>query len=252
MSGPRLKDAEVLILGNSRSLFAFPEPECCRFFEQHGLTFFHLGFPLDGQVWAEHMIEQFDLHPRLVIVNADGFFTHRASAMAVRAANSTRFDARKNYAESVLAFHVRQQLHRAIPHVKTMFFSRESFVIYRSTENGTWRIAAGQSDQARSIPPSDHGGTVEIPPEVRQSAREFRDRLQARGAELVLTYVPSPDGNRHQAEQLAAELDLPLIAPLPDGLRTVDGSHLDADSADRFATAVFEQLKEILPEPNDP
>jgi hypothetical protein len=45
---------------------------------------------------------------------------------------------------------------------------------------------------------------------------------------------------------LAAHLGVPLVAPIVDGLATIDRSHLSAASSWRFEQVFFAELREIL------
>ena len=53
--------------------------------------------------------------------------------------------------------------------------------------------------------------------------------------------VPLSELGRRQAEALAGALGFPLISPRIEGLRTFDASHLDPESADRFAGAFLDE-----------
>jgi hypothetical protein len=57
---------------------------------------------------------------------------------------------------------------------------------------------------------------------------------------VVLTLVPYGDTRRAEAEAIANALGIALVEPRLTGLRTVDGSHLDEPSAERWSTAFFE------------
>ena len=48
------------------------------------------------------------------------------------------------------------------------------------------------------------------------------------------------------AAWLASELGVPLVAPQPGGLSTLDGSHLTRESAGRFAEAFFRELDPVV------
>ena len=80
--------------------------------------------------------------------------------------------------------------------------------------------------------------------EVTANARSFEAFLDGLGVPkdcVILTYVPSTENNRRLANAIAASLGLDLIAPQGEGLRTIDGSHLDRESAEVFTTAFLAQ-----------
>ena len=57
---------------------------------------------------------------------------------------------------------------------------------------------------------------------------------------MILTYIPSTENNRSLADAIASALGMEMLAPQGEGLQTIDGSHLDRDSAEKFTTAFFE------------
>jgi hypothetical protein len=65
---------------------------------------------------------------------------------------------------------------------------------------------------------------------------------------VILTYVPSTENNRRLANVIAAALDLDLIAPDGRGLVTIDGSHLDRESAEIFTAGFLAQAGPRLAE----
>ena len=67
--------ADILMLGNSRMLFAFPSDVLTPALAAHGLKAFNLGFQhSEFNVFPERVLERNDLRPRVVIVNEDEFF----------------------------------------------------------------------------------------------------------------------------------------------------------------------------------
>jgi hypothetical protein len=101
-----------------------------------------------------------------------------------------------------------------------------------------------------SIPFSEAQATPATPPPVLLAMTEFAHRfiqeMEVRGARVILTFIPSPNGDRKQAEELASRLNLPLIAPTLTGLDTVDNSHLSPRSAERFTAAFVAELERML------
>ena len=239
-----IRQANVVFLGNSRSLFALREETLTPFFEERSMSWYHLGFPADGWMFAEHMLSEFDARPGLAIVNADEFFLTRISPMAAKAVKATELEATKLHWESSLATTTRAHLHRVLPRPQTMFFARETALIHRSISNGTWHVIA-----ARGIPepvkPDTETNTGPTPEELG-NARQFQAKLRERDIRLILTCVPRPNGTRSVAETIARELGVPFVAPQIAGLRTIDGSHLDSESADSWAKALLAELENEL------
>lgn len=235
-----LAAASVVIAGNSRSLCAFREGVAEAFFRRHGCRWYHAGFPAESSLFTQHILATAGARPQLVIVNADDFFRNQISMIARNTIDTPPFTARTRYAESKLSYRARNRLHQFVPHLPTLFCAKESMVVHRSVVNGAWRVGAalGVPSGVDVVPGRDRAS-----PEELRLARDFHDWVRSFGGELVLTYVPARINNRGRARHIAEHLGCRFIAPRPRGLRTLDGSHLDAASADKFAQAFFTGLE---------
>lgn len=246
-SHERLTSADVLLLGNSRLMFALDRPALRGFFPRVGLSYFMLGFGHnETNEFPQALIARFDLHPRLVIVNADRFFVADQSAWADRVREESWFDAWKRYRETEVSHAVRRAVHRVVPHVPDIASRQREFITYRSRLDGSWWVANQFQGLAGWFDGTIDGEFNEIRDVEWEAAAAFKRMLDARGTALVLTLVPSPRASRARALRMAEHLGVPLVSPrLPD-LTTVDGSHLTRESADRFAEAFFAGLEPVL------
>lgn len=243
-----LRSSHVLLLGNSRLLFAFTRQDLRGFFSRHGLTYYMLAFGhREHDEFPRAIIRRFDLRPRLVIVNADRFFLGDESGWAERVMNDSWFDAQKLWLEAEASHAVRRALHGAVPHVPDLIAGERELIAYRSRVDGTWVIATSFAGLGAAMPRPETGPAAPDPGQL-QRARAFKAEIEARGGRLVLCLVPAPNTSRPAAEWLARELDVALIAPAVDDLRTFDGSHLTRESAARFAGAFFDELAPVLRE----
>jgi hypothetical protein len=243
-----LRMSDVLLLGNSRLLFAFSRQSLRSFFPRHGLTYFMLAFGhRESDAFPRAIIERFDLRPRLVIVNADRFFGGPTSAFARSVMAASRFDAWKLWFEAEVTHLARRRIHRWIPHLPDLRAGERELIAYRSRRDGTWLVATRFSGLGAPFPPEP---PQDLPVDARrlEAARTFKDDVEARGGRLVLCLVPSPRASRNDAVALARDLGVPLVAPHPNGLAAFDGSHLTRESADRFADAFFAELEPIVVE----
>lgn len=244
-----LKAPQVLFLGNSRAQFAFRQEFLQEFQRQTGLQAYTLGFGNEGMSLAWHLIQRFDLRPRLVVIDADHFFTDRIGPLGQRAIDQSAWEARRTLMEDRVSWLVRRHLHRWIPQYSSTSDAR--WVIYRDYASGAWLVVTAPNDRSpvRLAPEKD-----EIHPETLAAALAFLHRMRGRGAEVVLTHIPGGITSRKQVEQLAGKLGLPLLAPEVTGLNTCDGSHLDEPSARRFCRAFLALVKEhpeLFPSPGD-
>jgi hypothetical protein len=240
----RMRESDMLFLGNSRLMFALPGDVLRRFFEARGLSYYVLGFGHEEQDdFPLRIIRRFDLRPSLVVINADGFFAADQSAWAEQVMRENAFDAWKLQLEAEAAHRVRRVLHTFVPHYVDARTREREFVIFRSRDDGTWFVATDFGEGGAFAWPSD----VRRPPDDRAlaAALAFKREIESRGARLVLTIVPAPEASVHRARAMAAYLNVPLIVPDAGALRTIDGSHLSKESAARVAASLLEQLDRI-------
>ena len=85
------------------------------------------------------------------------------------------------------------------------------------------------------------------------SREEFENALMAKsifdqaGVKLILTEIPNPLFNsQEKLRALGKVLDVPIIESQVEDLKTFDGSHLDQESAKRFAEDFLPRLDEVL------
>lgn len=246
-----LRKAEVLVLGNSRLMFAARPVVLDRFFAARHQRYYLLGFGFrEADRFPRAVIEKFDLRPQTVVVNADGFFLDSLSEFGAAVMRDSRFDAWKFSHESEASHEVRRALHQLIPNWLDLF-GRPGFpwprelIIYRSRSNGAWQLSPWEAGTS-GVPVRD----LEQPGlsgEELASARQFKAFLDARDASLILTYVPTPRPLSAGPALLARALGVPLVAVHPTGLRTEDEDHLDEPSGAAWSDAFVRQLERYLP-----
>ena len=243
----RLRAAEVLFLGNSRLMFAL-RPEVLRpFFAAQGRSYYVMGFGFrEADRFPLAILRRFDLRPRLVVVNADGFFGGGLSPWAEQVMRDTPFAARKRQWEAEAAHEARRISHVVFPHWPSFFGlpglgTGRTFTAYRSRLDGTWAISPWPAATTPFVPTPLEGAGV-----GRGEARDgdaFLAELQARGARLVLTRVPTPVPMPGAgAAETARRLGVPLVVADIPGPMSADHSHLDEASAHDWTRAFLERL----------
>ena len=245
-----LRRAEVLFVGNSRLMFALQARVLQPYFSARGVSYFALGFGFnEGDAFPLAIIERFNLRPRLVVVNVDGFFGEGLSEWAQEVVRDTPFDARKLRWEAEASHEARRVIHQVVPNWLNLFgrpgFDEgREFIAYRSRVDGTWVVSPWPEAATRvSQPPLDSPALGR--PEIA-SASAFANTLAARGSRLVLTSVPAPTRRGAGPAQFASLLQVPLVAPSVAGLTTYDGSHLTPTSALEWARAFVAALEPHL------
>jgi hypothetical protein len=242
-----LQQADVLLMGNSRLMFALRGDALHRYFTARGLRPFALGFGHQEQHrFPLEVMRRHDLHPKVVIANVDNFFGGVTSPWGERVLRDSVFDAWKTRAEATLSHSVRRAMHRVVPHVPDLWEGEREFIIYRSERDGAWFSATDFGVGARLEP--FYRGRDTVRPHNLQLAKAFKEAVEATGAQVIFAVVPGRDVSLTHAQMLADMVGVPLVAPEVPDLRTMDGSHLTDDSAARYASAFFQHLDPVLDE----
>lgn len=240
-----MRRADVLLMGNSRLMFALRGPVLRQYFVTRGLRPFALGFGhLEQHRFPLEVMRRHGMRPKIVIANVDNFFGGVTSAWGQRVLRDTTFEAWKVHAEANASHAVRRTLHQVIPHIPDLWDGEREFVIYRSERDGAWFIAT-RFDRGGRLQEFYRGHDV-VRPHNLELALAFKEAVEARGGRLIFTLVPGRDVSLTHAQMLADMVGVPLVAPDVPGLRTMDGSHLTDESAQRYASVFFQHLDPIL------
>ena len=224
--------AAVLFLGNSRMQYAFSTRSTEAWFAQQQTPYVLLGFSYyENGVFAQSLLDRLKPKPRMVVINVDRFFeaweSEPAKALLHGKASRTDYAAKRRWQE------VHRGLCAALPAL-----CGDHYAMYRSRRNGSWEMVGTGPFRARPVtegPAADK----ERWPDFVEFARQFVDRLPVSRDCVLFTLVPTVDTRRDEAAHIAAALGIDLIAPQVDALRTFDGSHLDAASAERWSQVFF-------------
>ena len=249
-----LRAADVLFVGNSRLMFALRPSVMRPYFARAALTYYALGFGFaEADRFPLAIIRRFDLRPKLVVVNTDGFFGGGLSSWAEVVNRDTAFGASKLLWETNTAHRARAVLQVVAPHWASLLgrpglSDTRTFDTYRSRVDGTWQVVPWPPDGRPFIaPPTD--GPLPVRGEFA-AARAFVDDLTSRGARIVLTRVPTPKLSPGGAPSaFADELGVPLVVAAPPALTTFDDSHLGEASAHDWSRAFAAALTPYLPAP---
>lgn len=240
-----LRRADVLLMGNSRLMFALRGPALEQYFLTRGLRPFALGFGHEEQHrFPLEVMRRHGLHPRIVIANVDNFFGGVTSAWGERVLRDSVFEAWKVRTEATTSHEVRRVMHQVVPHVPDLWDGEREFVIYRSERDGAWFIATDFGRGARLQ--EFYRGRDVVRAHNVQLAAAFKEAVQSRGGRVIFVLVPGRDVSLTHAQLLADMVDVPLVAPDVPDLRTMDGSHLTEESAARYAAVFFQHLDPIL------
>jgi len=254
-----LKKAEVLFLGNSNTQFAFSTSAITRYFESAKVQHYVFGFGHGAQSGvAKSVWEKLDLSPKLIVINADPFFTGEVNATFARLleAGAAPHPVWENLPmwlrPTVFGEHARkrwlqqQQRARCDGSVgKSHWCNGTADTLYRRVTDGHWNVANYRENL--QIPVSnDDALHIDHLANYADVAEEFIQVVGLPKQCVVLTVTPRSSTPGRYVQQLARLLNTPLIVPNVENLLTIDGSHLQADSAERWSAAWVKMLTPVL------
>jgi len=233
----RAQRADVLVIGDSRAQFGFSTDAMRRYFADRGRTYYLLGMGYGSTSdYARALLQRHQLRPQLLIVNAEPYFTRDVPdvpADVIRGDYRTRWAYRRKW--------LFQRAHRPACDLVPWLCREAAGGIHRRIQNGEWiwqgLLVAGNL----SVPFVERDITVEQVEESGRIATAFVDELDLKASCVIVTAVPglSP-GRRQVATRIAEAVGAPAVLPVVDGLSSLDGDHLNAESAERWSTAFLQ------------
>lgn len=235
----KLTSADVLFLGNSRMLYAIDRSELQKFEQRSKLHCYVMAFPC-GELcsFPYQIIQKYDLHPKLVVVNTDPFFAEGLSNMARRTIKATSWEAWKDNFELNCAFGAHRLAHQWLPH---LFEPEVNWLYFRHKDDGTIFLS---SCKGRQVPVDELALPWGISPDNERTFSSFCSLMNMRGTAVVLTTVP-PAVSQPMID-LARKTSTPFIMTEEKNLVTIDGGHLDHASAIRYSAALFNKLDNVV------
>jgi hypothetical protein len=240
-----MQAADVLFVGDSRTGHTFSSKATQDFMERLHATYYIMGFGYEASSTAAlSLIEKYQLRPKLMIVNADPFFTNDFREVRERIL-SGRYDI-------YLEYFFKKQFQRLQASLcsRNERFCGHALTVYRSVVNGAWDVRQFAalhpgSKNPKIVIEDDKNRSSEIP-EALKAGREFIEHVSIAPGCLIVTSVPSPHSTQDLAKAVAAELDAPYIAPEIAGLRTFDDSHLTMEDSERWSSEMLRQASDQI------
>jgi hypothetical protein len=228
------RDADVLVLGNSRLQIALSNQVTTDWFKQAAASYYLLGLSYnENMVFTQELLRRIKPRASVFIINVDDFFEGRETVAAKTVLHDP--NARNRYEWKRFW----QSLHRPICSALPRLCGQK-YVIFRSREDGAYyRIQHEEPVYPQNAVSYDRTIDRAKVDESTALAIDFLKRF-AQGRCVILTHAPYPQTKIGNVEAIGAGAGLPLVAPELDGLNTSDGYHLDRPSADRWARAFFD------------
>lgn len=236
-----LSQADVLFLGNSNTQYAFSTDAVTEYFNRTGISHYVMGFGQGAQSpVALSVIKKHALQPKLVVANIDPFFSTETNGTFQRVLDEGK--------TLQTEFVRKQKIQRWQARVCADANSRWSRwacqgraeTLFRSKTNGHWLTDFYRENLQHPVTDSDDLlDTVDV---ATIAANEFIENVSTSRECVILTVTPRTGTPTAFAKKLASKLQLPLLIPQLDNLVTIDHSHLDKQSAERWSNAFIEQF----------
>jgi hypothetical protein len=237
-----LRQADVLILGNSKAMFAFSTAATESFFRRLGARVYLAGFGYgEFSRFPLALIRKHKLDPKAVIINADPFFDEHTDFQNV-------IDGEIGVHLIYLAkkFVQQWQRSRCAADQGQGVWCGKALTVYRAVADGRWQSATYAANPNR-IPIAmvqDYG--MDFLPNHRKAARQFRAQLQIPDRCIIMTLTPSVLTTSAVAQAIARELNATYLVPPFDGYHTIDNVHLTPDDAERWSGELLRRVEDVL------
>ncbi len=237
-------NAQALIIGNSRTQFAFSSKATTDWFSSLSESYYLLGFShFENYTFEEPLLRKLRPKAKVYVINIDSFFerTETGPGKTVMRDESarTRYEEKRQW----------QSTHKAVCRTFQAICGNDE-AIFRSRSTGAWLLTGGRF----SSEPVSYDEDIDQNKVARYIAlgKEFLPTVSADRECTILTIVPTVKTDITTARAIAAGLGLQLVTPTVPGLVTFDHYHLDQKSAQRWSAAFFEeagpQIKKCLGE----
>jgi hypothetical protein len=226
------RDADVLVLGNSRLQVALSTAATAEWFSTASARYYLLGFSYNENLaFAEEVLRKMRPRARVYVIEVEDFFK-RYETPPMRAILHDP-QTRERYERKRRWQRVHEPICKALPAL-----CGDGPVIFRSRENGAY---TKKTDTPRPTPVSYDQAIGEDAVKAETAvALDFLARLPVPRECVILTMVPTVDTKIGNVSAIAKALGRNLLTPeMLAGLQTFDGSHLDRSSAERWSQAFF-------------
>lgn len=242
------KNSTIVFTGNSRIQFTFGSNAVREYFSRIGIKYYLFGFGDAREAFVKTVISKLDIAPKLLVVQTDSWYFGWLGDGEPFSASKLSNDTPASYRFKKLKQIVHRKICLSAVFINLFGNCPDKNVIFRNRSTGEWDFRS--ITKGRRIYPIDFDYEVDKKLLERQKpyAREFMKVVKVPNNCVVFTSVPWPQEHVGTGRVLAEYLGVRYILPKVTGLQTFDGSHLDAESAERFSEAFLRELEPIMRE----
>ena len=240
-----LTRAEVVVAGDSRTQFGFSTAAVRDYFANHKVPYHLLALGYSSRSpMALAILSRHHVHPKVLIINAQPFFSDVGAPLDVELLDGGFPEwlgyARKSWFQSTHAWFCRWLPSTCRPPVGGVF---------RSEATGEWIWQRVLMAPETAVAFGNYSLTEEAIPDMTRLAAEFVSRLQIDPYCVILTAVPANAADAERVEgEVAHSIGATAIIPDVAGLMSLDGWHLNAESAERWSSAFVRMADDRITE----
>lgn len=243
----RLKGSDVVFFGSSRGQLALSTNALSRFFSERKVSAYLAGFGFnEAGAFPLALIRKHDVRPKVVVVLADPFFRDWSSAH-IRVTQAFRWRVVPEMYEFV-----QKKLFIAAGalycDLRPAACATTQAIVYRSRDDGAWHPS--NFDRAAKFVVGEQGVsnlTAGMAAVDVDFAEKFIAATGVAKSCVVLSAAPSASVNSDAyVAEIGKRLGVRVALPKVPDLTTFDGSHLTAESAERWSAAVLSEISETL------
>ncbi len=248
---PNIAAAKVLTISDSHLQNALSLGDASEWFAAHHYPLYMLGLPTEESGFGERLIDSFQPHPDVVILDASPYFTGGLGSF-----EQTIFKDQGASRKAVQDLKDFQTWHQRFCGVLP-WACGHNFAYYRSRQDGHWifpvqstSIWIGWNDVPNDTRQFPTGQTLNenlsLYPKYLASATRLVEKLHMPRNCIVITHVPAHENLRGLAQYIGLPLGLTVIEPQVDDLTTFDRAHLTPASSKRWTQAFLQALEPVL------
>ena len=239
-----IKEADVLLLGNSRLQLGLDPELVGRALGARNLKYHYLGFGGEQYRFARALIEKHRLRPKLLVINVDPFFEghlhwageilltrHWINGFAIFRYRKTSQDLRQSICHRLRTHH---------PYCRSAVGT-----LFRERTSGAWRFAYWEETGTQLNPVARSIDERKIEILVRNAKQFLADMALPKECVLMLQ-VPGRETFAELPHTIASAVSAVSIRPVNVALETFDGDHLARGSVRIWTAAVLPKLENAV------
>ena len=246
----KVKNIDVLIIGNSQSLFGFEYQIIEPFSKSKNISIYNMAFGHDENYkFPLEIIKKFNIKPKYIFADAWIFKRSTISSFGQKVINTNYFESFKSVFEDTMSYKSAYMIHKYVPKISFVEPKKKKISILRSLENGSYflePISKTETSSFDAINKNPFQPNLYKDEDLLQlsQAKEFKEYLDSINTKLVLFSIPGRGYMPYRpfVEKLAKKIGAETILPEIKSGTYFDGRHLSEISAIEYTKKFIEEI----------